>query len=111
MKQMKFREYLVGSILSGAKTATHRLYDDKDFQAGDTVEFINKDTLQRFALVTVTHAYEKLFKELDTEDFLGNQSPLMWQEYLPVMQKHYGAKAHPDAPVKIVRFKLIDQAM
>ena len=44
MKTLKFASHLVQKILSGEKTSTWRLFDDKDLQVGDGLIFVNKDT-------------------------------------------------------------------
>jgi hypothetical protein len=49
MKTLKFAANLVPLILSGEKTSTWRLFDDKDLQVGDELEFINKNTNTTFA--------------------------------------------------------------
>jgi len=38
MKTVKFRDYLVPLVLSGGKTSTWRLFDDKDLSVGDEIE-------------------------------------------------------------------------
>jgi hypothetical protein len=40
MKTLKFRDYLVPLILSGSKTATWRLFDDKDLAKGDAIQLL-----------------------------------------------------------------------
>ena len=40
MKTLKFTTQLVEKILSGEKTSTWRLFDDKDFKNGDNLAFI-----------------------------------------------------------------------
>jgi hypothetical protein len=38
MKIVKFRDYLVPLVLSGEKTSTWRLFDDKNLSAEDEIE-------------------------------------------------------------------------
>ena len=45
MKTLKFEPELAEKILSGEKTTTWRLWDDKALKAGDSVEFINKQKI------------------------------------------------------------------
>ena len=49
MKTIKFTPPLVSKVLDGSKTATWRLFDDKDLQIGDSVALVNKDTSETFA--------------------------------------------------------------
>jgi hypothetical protein len=44
MKTLKFTTELCEQILCGVKTATWRLFDDKDLPVGDELQFINKET-------------------------------------------------------------------
>jgi len=44
MKTLKFANNLVSLILSGEKTATWRLFDDKDLTKGDKVLFLDQET-------------------------------------------------------------------
>jgi hypothetical protein len=41
MKKLKFRHHLVKEIVTGSKTVTWRLFDDKDLQVGDELELID----------------------------------------------------------------------
>ena len=54
-KQVKFVPSLVDLILKGEKTATTRLFDDKDLQTGDIIELVNRDTKKVFGLAEITH--------------------------------------------------------
>ncbi len=54
MKTLKFSPHLVNKILSGEKTSTWRLFDDKDLQVGDTLGFIDKETGELFGNAVVT---------------------------------------------------------
>ena len=47
MKTLKFTPELCGQILTGTKTSTWRLFDDKNLTVGDELTFVNKQTLER----------------------------------------------------------------
>ncbi len=49
---VKFREHLVLKILSGEKTVTWRLFDDKDLQEGDRIELVNWNTGETFGAMS-----------------------------------------------------------
>jgi len=63
MKSIKFRSRLADLIISGTKTATWRLMDDKDLQIGDAISFVNWETGEEFGTGEITHLK---IKTLDT---------------------------------------------
>lgn len=73
MKRIKFATNLVEPILNGIKTSTWRLWDDKDLQTGDIVEFVNAETLETFAKAELTRVIEKPFKDLTDEEKQGHE--------------------------------------
>ncbi len=44
MKTLKFAPELCEQIITGTKTSTWRLFDDKDLTVGDELQFINKES-------------------------------------------------------------------
>jgi len=53
MKTLKFKDFKARWILEGVKTATMRLFDDKDLQKGDELELVNGDTVNLDTMVKV----------------------------------------------------------
>lgn len=104
MKTLKFAAHLVPLILSGEKTSTWRLFDDKDIKTGDTLTFINADTKEEFAHVKVSFVQEKKLKDLEEIDFTGHEKYENTDEILRVFREYYGDKVNMDTFVKIVDF-------
>ena len=107
MKTLKFRLNLIPLILSGEKTSTWRLFDDKDLQVGDTVELINWDTKEVFRNAELTEVREKPLGEINDDDFEGHEKfeseEVMYETY----RKYYGYKVGKNTIVKIIKFELI----
>lgn len=107
MKTLKFREKLSKLILSGEKTTTWRLFDDKDLQVGDEVIFLVKETLEEFARAKLLEVTETTFENLTADDFDGHEkyssSEEMYQTYSEFYQRTVDAKT----PVKIIKFELL----
>jgi hypothetical protein len=110
MKTSKFRPELAQLIMEGKKTTTWRLFDDKDFQAGDELELINKETLQPFAHAVITEINEKPLKDLDDDDWEGHERFASDEAMYADFNRYYpGHEIGPDTPVKIIHFKLTEE--
>lgn len=107
MKTLKFDPKLVPLILSGEKTTTWRLWDDKGLKAGDKVTFINRETGEIFATVELTKVVEKTFAELTLEDKSRHESFRSDEEMYETYSRYYGKKVDPDTSLKIIKFKII----
>lgn len=106
MKTLKFVPGLVPLVLSGEKTTTWRLWDDKNLTVGERVSFLNSETGQEFAVAQLTKVYEKPFKDLNEEDWAGhetfNSEAAMYQSY----SQMYAREVNPSTLVKIIQFKI-----
>ncbi len=107
IKKLKFEEDLVPAILSGEKTTTFRLYDDKNIQDGDHLILYDKHNGEEIARADVDIVYEKRFGELEDEDFKGHEKYKSHEEMLDKFQEYYGERVNDETPVKIIRFKLV----
>jgi hypothetical protein len=107
MKTSKFRPHLVPKILDGTKTSTWRLFDDKDFQEGDLLELINKETLEVFAKAKIVSVGEKALGNLTNEDWVGHDKFESNEEMYSIFSKYYSKKITPKDKVKIIVFELI----
>ena len=92
-------------ILEGRKTTTWRLFDDKDLQANDELELIDKETGGSFGKAVIADMEEKAIKDL-TEEELKNHEYASREAMLESHKKYYGDKVSPDTLVKIIKFKL-----
>ena len=108
MKTIKFRPELAQLIIDGKKTTTWRLFDDKDLQAGDAVELMNKATLQPFGRAVISEVIEKPIKALDDADWEGHELfPNNEAMYAKYREYYPGHEVGPDTMVKILHFELI----
>ena len=102
-KQLKFREHLIPSILSGEKSSTWRLFDDKNLQVGDELEFINWSTKAKFGDAAILDMKETTLGQLEPADMASKYNTLeeMYEHY----RKYYGPEVGPDSPLKIIFFE------
>ena len=107
MKTLKFMPHLVPKVLSGEKTSTWRLFDDKNLQIGDEFLMINKETSEEFAKGKITKVREKKLSELDDADFIGHEGYKDKEDMLNHYKGYYGDRVSLDTPIKLVDFELI----
>jgi len=104
MKTLKFKTNLCEQILNGEKTSTWRLFDDKNLQSGDVLEFINKDTGQAFGTATITSAYIRTLSTLENDDWEGHETFTSDEEMYSVFRSYYGDTVDENTEVKILSF-------
>ena len=110
MKTLKFKFHLVNQILSGSKTVTWRLFDDKDLKVGDELDFVNADSVESFGGAVILETYEKKLGEISDEDFIfSNYKKETPEELLNHYRNIYGDKVDWDTMVKVVKFKLLNE--
>ncbi|MEK7588905.1 MAG: ASCH domain-containing protein [Patescibacteria group bacterium] len=105
MKTLKFAPHLVLKIVAGEKTATWRLFDDKDLQKGDELIFINKETGESFGNAIITSLYTKTLGTLTDSDWEGHERFDSEKEMYESFKKYYGDKVDESSEVKILSFK------
>lgn len=110
MKSLKFRQHLVEEILAGRKTVTWRLFDDKDLKAGDRVVLLYWGTKEKFADARITNIREKKLGEVEEKDFEGHEKFASQEEMLETYRKYYGERVDWDTMVKMINFKLFEDA-
>jgi len=104
-KTLKFRNFKTEMILRGEKTASLRLFDDKNLTVGDELELINWDTRKSFAKAKITGIVEKKLGEIIDSDLAGHEP--FPKGIINDLKKYYGDKINQKTLSKIVRFKLI----
>lgn len=62
MKKVKFKKILSDLILRDEKTTTWRIFDDKDIQTGDIMEFLVSETKEPFAVAKLLMLWKKVLK-------------------------------------------------
>ena len=107
MKTLKFADNLVPLILSSEKTVTWRLFDDKDLQIGDELEFINKINRKKFAEAKIIALYEKRLADIEEGDYDGHEKYESNDDMIKTLKKFYGEKVDKDSLVKIIKFEII----
>ncbi len=107
MKTIKFTTTLAEMILSGEKTATWRLFDDKDLAEGDELEFVNKETGEVFGRAVAVHVYTKPLGQVSEDDYSGHERYASHGAMLDEFRKYYGDKVDDSTELKIVRFQVL----
>lgn len=106
MKTLKFIPELAKKILSGEKTSTWRLFDDKDLQVGDQVIFTNKETDEQFGTALITGVTIRTLGTLADADWDGHERYASEEDMYEEFRKYYGPHVGPDTEVKILTFNL-----
>ncbi len=104
MKTLKFKPHLVAQILSGEKTSTWRLFDDKDLQVGDSLTFINQETQEEFGTAQITGMKVKTLGTLSDDDWAGHERYASEEEMYAHYRQYYGDRVGADSEVKIIAF-------
>jgi hypothetical protein len=105
MKTLKFTPELCRQILSGEKTSTWRLFDDKDLQIDDELEFLNKETGESIGNAKITNLIVKTLGALTEEDWTGHERYSSEEEMYQTYRQYYGDKVTPESELKIIDFK------
>lgn len=104
---LKFQPDDIPSILDGSKTATWRLWDDKNVSVADTVDFINGNTLEKFATATIQRIKNVSFAKMTETDLVGHQRFASTDAMLHSFEKMHRRSVTEDTVVKIIWFTLI----
>ncbi|MDD2785585.1 MAG: ASCH domain-containing protein [Patescibacteria group bacterium] len=107
MQSLKFAPHLVPLVLSGEKTSTWRLFDDKDLQVDDELVFVNAVTGDEFAKARITSLTVKTLGQVTPDDYDGHEKYSSPEEALETFNKFYGGKVTLETEVKIIKFELI----
>lgn len=112
MKTLKFVTELIPLILSGEKTVTWRIFDDKNLSLGDELSFIDRITREEFAKARIMTIREKKLGEIDEADFdEGHERFESPEKMLEVYQStpYYGDAVTMETPIKIIGFEILNQ--
>ncbi len=108
MKTLKFESHFIPQILSGTKTTTWRLFDDKDLKAGDVFEIIDKESGESFGRAVINTVREiELQNVQDTDYDNTHDKPATTEELYESYRKYYGLQVRPESILKIVEFSLV----
>jgi hypothetical protein len=106
-KQVGFDPKLVSLIISGQKTATWRIDDQKDLSSGDVCDLINSETGKKFATGRLTKVFQKQFKELTEDDKKGHEKYFSEEEMFKTFEYYYKKPIGPETLIKVVMFELL----
>ena len=106
MKVLKFQADLVPLVLSGQKTSTWRLFDDKNLTVGDEIELREFGVDSSFARAVIERVVEKPFGKLTTDDKKGHEGYTNDRQMYETYTKYYKTPVGPHTTVKIVWFSL-----
>lgn len=104
MKTLKFAPELCEKILSGEKTRTWRLFDDKDLQVGNVLQFVNKETVSVIGTAVIDVMKTKTLGALEESDWEGHERYSSEKEMYETFRGFYGDRVSPDTEVKIIDF-------
>lgn len=107
MTSLKFDAALVPLILSGEKTSTWRMFDDKNLSIGDDLTLIDRSTGTGFAQARIVRVSEKPIGEITEEDMAGHERYAGQEEMLETFRRMYGEAVTLKTPVKMVDFVLL----
>lgn len=108
-KKIHFVPNLIPLILSGKKTSTWRLWDDKKLTEGDVTDFIESGTEKHFATAMLTKVVEKRMGDLAEEDKAGHEKYKSDEGMFKTFEGFYKKKVDSDTKVKIIWFRLIER--
>src|SRR3989344_213452 len=109
MKTLKFKGFKAKWIMDGSKTATMRLFDDKDLKVGDDLDLVNTDNGSIFSKAIITEVINKELADVDDVDLDGHEKWNNKEEMLESLKRYYGDRVDLDTIVKIIRFNLSDE--
>lgn len=116
MKTLKLDHQLAEDVRSGIKTATWRIYDDKNLTVNDEIELIDKvDPQNPSSWVHIDDAVidtivEKRLGDVVESDFDGHEKFTTQEEMLDMYRKYYGPQVALDTPVKLIHFTLLSKS-
>ena len=110
MKQLKFNHGFADLIRQGKKTATFRMYDDKDLSVNDDVELLDKvdpvrpATWRPVGIARIDSIVEKRVSAITDQDLYDCEQYSSREELLAAYRQYYGEQVTSDMPMKVIRF-------
>ena len=106
MKTLNFASKLIPLVLSGEKSSTWRLFDDKDLSINDEIQLKEFGTDKIFAKAKITRVIEKPFKDLSSKDKDGHETFKDDEEMYETYSGYYHTDVGPETNLKIIWFEL-----
>jgi ribonuclease HI len=110
VKTLKFDHNFAKQIASGEKTATWRLFDDKDLSVNDRIKIIDKvdpENEKTWAVIgeaKVNEIVEKKLSDVTDADMAGHEVFKSKEAMLETYRQRYGDRVSLDDAVKMVYF-------
>jgi hypothetical protein len=104
MKILKFTSQLIPPLLSGEKTTTWRLFDDKRLSLWDDLEFRRSEDNEVIGYGTIASLSEKKISEMNEEDYDGHEQFKNTEEIITNLKKYYGNNVDENSIIKIIHF-------
>lgn len=110
MKTLKFNHQLAQMIISGKKTSTWRINDEKNLSVDDDVLVVDKvDRVDKssWLIIGTAHINQILAKrlgEINNADFAGHETYASKDEMMATFRGYYGDDINEKTTVKIVLF-------
>ncbi len=110
MKTLKLDHELALLVLSGQKTNTWRIKDDKNISVNDDIELIDKvdaeklETWVKIGVAKVDSINEKRLSDVIESDYNGHETYQSKEEMFQTYQGYYGNDVNENTPVKIIQF-------
>lgn len=109
MKTLKFITEQIADIESGKCTTTWRLFDDKDLNVGDQLQFVNSDNGSVFGYATINEIVVKRILDINEQDKLGHRVYENDQAMLDDFRRFYGPDVGPKSIIKVVKYSFTKQ--
>lgn len=110
MKTLKFNHDLAAMILSGEKTVTWRINDEKNLSVNDDIEIIDKvkrkdpSSWQVIGRARINQIVAKRLGDITDEDMVGHEKYASKADMVHTLQGYYGSDIDSKTTVKIVSF-------
>jgi len=116
MKTIKLDHHLAEQVRRGDKTATWRIYDDKNLSVNDEIELIDKvdpqapESWEKVGDAVIDTIIEKRLGDITENDYEGHEKFSSKAELLKTYQHYYGPDVTESTPVKMIHFSLLSKS-
>ena len=107
MKALKFTPDQIPDIVNKSRFATWRLFDDKQLNVGDKVQFINSENGQVFGSAVIDEIIIKRISDLTESDKMGNEYYKDQASILTALCHYYGSNINPESVIKVIKYTFL----
>jgi hypothetical protein len=108
MQSLKFAPELVPLVLSGEKTSTWRLFNEKHFIVNEIINLIKRPELIIFAKAKIISINIKKLGEITDSDYVGHEKFESTEKMYEAYRRYYHQEVDLNTEVTIIRFKLVN---